>query len=185
MEWIYYTLILVWYFLTGSREGLLWSDKEEYLKLSKQNWNLVNVLYGAFILIMSMSLVESKFMVILIGLFSFVWLGGNTIRNFMSVDNTIKDYKGIDYHGARALEGLGLFIPFWVISESFLLTSSFWIFGNWGYKKLMNKIMFNNIWHYSGIRIFRLFGDEFPYRDWYYDFSLIFGILAMVVHFIL
>jgi len=185
MEWIYYTLILVWYFLTGSREGLLWSKKESWLGLQNHHWNLLNILFGAFILILSMASVESKLLVLILGLFSFVWLGSNAIRNFMSVNNENEIVKGIDYHGARALEGLGLFIPFWCLSGSFLLTSAFWIFGNWGYKKLMNKIMFNNMWHYSGIRIFRLFGEEYPYQDWYYDLSLIFGVLAVVVSFIL
>lgn len=171
MIWLTIILIFGWYGLTGIREGLEWSKPGTQLfKYNKYDWSTFNIIYGVGLFIGFAMYI--KFVILFLPLYMLSVF----TRNKFSENHNIKGIYKIDYHGFRAIEGLAMFSLFWLVSKDLLIVSISWIFGNYVYKKIMNKIMFNNWFHISNIKVFWLFGLGFTYSDWYYELSLIVGI---------
>ena len=173
---------MFWYIITGIREGLTWKRlNKKFLKLTHPTWVLINNWFGWIFSIFSIIILCNNQFVLLIPFLFCIWLFAINGRDRLDIDRTIHDFYKIDYHTLRGLEGLGMFGVFWILLDNFFLVSACWIIGNWIYKRMMNKVLYNTFKHHLTMTKYRMFGKDFPYSDRWYDYSLILPIIYFII----
>ena len=184
MEWFLVILIMVWYFATGAREGLQWSKNEFFLGNDKKEWfsivdgvALLSV-FAMFILTPTTPIFVKMLYVAIYYLYVFIT---DTIRHKNDIDFKI---FLIDYHGLRAIEGLIMFSIMLISGMSFFNLCAWWIIGNWFYKRIMNKTMYDTFKHKLTMNKFLLVGYPLPYSDRFYDYSLILPLIYFLIIFL-
>lgn len=171
-------LILLWFIFTGIREAMLWNHKDSFLGIDATTYSFMLVPITFLIPISFLAVIGYPWYAFLFAILSLEL----TMIRFRVAKSGIYWYKWkwLDYHTLRSLEGLFLFIPCWIIMKDFFLLSAVWLVGNWIYKRIMNKVMYNEWYKISNMKIYWMLGYPLPYSDYIYDFSLVLPLIYFI-----
>lgn len=170
-------LVIFIFVTSGVREGLQWKKEDKnFLKFSLKRWFIITD-----ILVLTITMVTCP--ILLMGKLTYVLMFGTYIwltTLLYNKEGINLELLVIDYHTIRTLEFSIPFIMFLIGGMNFFLLSAVWLVGNWVYKRIMNKVMYNEWYKISNMKIYWMLGYPLPYSDYIYDFSLVLPLIYFI-----